>query len=77
MLPVYVGPLELGRAVPDAIAASGEAGILTVQAEGAQIYECKADSGGKLVWQFREPIAALPRSFWSTCHRTRGDVETC
>jgi hypothetical protein len=28
-------------------------------AEGAQIYECKADAGGKLAWQFREPIASL------------------
>ena len=46
--------------VPEAIAvAPGEAPILTVHAEGAQIYECKAEAGGKLVWQFREPIAAL------------------
>ena len=45
--------------VPDAIAAPGEVAIATIHAEGAQIYECKADSGGKLVWQFREPIAAL------------------
>jgi hypothetical protein len=33
--------------------------MVTIHAEGAQIYECKADSGGKLAWQFREPIAAL------------------
>jgi uncharacterized protein DUF3455 len=33
--------------------------MLTIHAEGAQIYECKSDGGGKLVWQFREPIAAL------------------
>jgi hypothetical protein len=26
---------------------------------GAQIYECKAGSDGKLAWSFREPIAAL------------------
>jgi len=52
-------PSILAAQVPDAIAASGEAVMLTVHAEGAQIYECKADSGGKLVWQFREPIAAL------------------
>ena len=24
-----------------------------------QIYECKADAAGKLVWQFREPVATL------------------
>jgi uncharacterized protein DUF3455 len=46
--------------IPDTIAAGpGEAAMVTIHAEGAQIYECKADSGGKLTWQFREPIAAL------------------
>ena len=33
--------------------------MATVHAQGAQIYDCKADAGGKLVWQFREPIATL------------------
>jgi Protein of unknown function (DUF3455) len=45
--------------VPDAIAAPGEAPMVTIHAEGAQIYECKIDVGGKLAWQFREPIATL------------------
>ena len=45
--------------IPDAIAAKGEMLVLQVHAEGAQIYECKADAGGKLAWQFREPIASL------------------
>ena len=45
--------------IPDAIAAPGQL-IATLHAEGAQIYECKADSSsGKLTWQFREPIATL------------------
>ncbi|GAC1338829.1 MAG: DUF3455 domain-containing protein [Beijerinckiaceae bacterium] len=44
--------------LPDAIAAKGET-VLQAHAEGAQISECKADSGGKLAWAFREPIAAL------------------
>jgi hypothetical protein len=48
-------------AVPDAIAAPGETMVATLHAEGAQIYDCKADAGGKLVWQFREPIATLLR----------------
>jgi hypothetical protein len=49
-----------GAQVPDAIRASaGEAPMLTIHAEGAQIYECKADPAGKLAWQFREPIAVL------------------
>jgi hypothetical protein len=45
--------------VPDTIAAPGETVVATIHAEGAQVYECKADAGGKLVWQFREPIATL------------------
>src|SRR5215210_3034355 len=48
---------------PDAVAAKGEAVVLQVHAEGAQIYECKAGTGGDagLTWQFREPIASLFR----------------
>jgi uncharacterized protein DUF3455 len=45
--------------MPDAIAAKGESEVLKVHAEGAQIYDCKADAGGKLGWQFREPVATL------------------
>jgi len=45
--------------LPDAIAAAGESIVLTLHAEGAQIYECKAGSDGKLAWAFREPIATL------------------
>ncbi|HEX3117058.1 MAG TPA: DUF3455 domain-containing protein [Bradyrhizobium sp.] len=45
--------------VPDTIAAPGETIVLTVHAEGAQVYECKAGVDGKLAWAFREPIATL------------------
>ncbi len=45
--------------MPDAIAAPDQVPIVTVRAEGAQIYECKANAGGRLAWQFREPIATL------------------
>ena len=45
--------------IPAAIAAPGETAIVTIHAQGAQVYECKADSAGKLTWQFREPIASL------------------
>jgi hypothetical protein len=45
--------------VPGAIAAPGKTVVATMHAEGAQVYECKADAGGRLVWQFREPIATL------------------
>src|SRR5450756_59850 len=45
--------------LPGAIAAPGETTILSVHADGAQVYECKAGSDGKLAWAFREPIATL------------------
>jgi len=45
--------------IPDAVAAPNEAMVVSVHAEGAQVYECKAGADGKLAWQFREPIATL------------------
>jgi hypothetical protein len=45
--------------LPEAIAAPGTTTVLTLHAEGAQIYECKAGGDGKLAWAFREPIATL------------------
>jgi hypothetical protein len=55
ILPTSVESAE----VPDAIAAPGETLVATIHAQGAQVYECKADASGKLAWQFREPIATL------------------
>ena len=49
----------LGAPLPDAIAAPGETVVLSVHAEGAQVYECKAGADGKPAWVFREPIATL------------------
>jgi Protein of unknown function (DUF3455) len=58
-----VGTLALsGKAVaqiPPAIEAIDEALVVTLHAEGAQIYECKAGSDRKLAWTLREPIAIL------------------
>jgi hypothetical protein len=45
--------------IPDAIAVPGAAQIAKFHAEGAQVYECKADAEGKLAWALREPIATL------------------
>jgi hypothetical protein len=45
--------------LPAPPAAPGEALSRTLHAEGAQIYQCKPDSDGRLAWQFREPIATL------------------
>ncbi len=47
------------ESLPAAIAAPGETTVLSVHAEGAQVYECKAGTDGKLAWAFREPIATL------------------
>lgn len=60
LLAALAFPLSATSAqVPDAIAAAGESVVATLHAQGGQIYECKADAAGKLVWQFREPIATL------------------
>ena len=60
---VLSGSLMSARAaetpLPDAIAAPGETTVLTVHAEGAQVYECKIGDDGKPGWAFREPIATL------------------
>jgi hypothetical protein len=45
--------------LPDVLAAPGETVVLTLHAEGAQVYECKAGADGKHAWAFREPIATL------------------
>jgi hypothetical protein len=45
--------------LPDAIAAPGETIVLSAHAEGAQVYECKPGTDGKMAWAFREPIATL------------------
>jgi hypothetical protein len=45
--------------LPEAIAAPGETAVLTLHAEGAQVYECKTNSDGALAWALREPIATL------------------
>ncbi|UPJ52191.1 DUF3455 domain-containing protein [Bradyrhizobium sp. 200] len=52
-------PASAQTSLPDTIAAPGETIVLTLHAEGAQVYECKTASDGKLAWAFREPIATL------------------
>ncbi len=50
---------EISAQMPAAIAAPGQTVVATLHAEGAQIYECKVGTDGKLSWQIREPIATL------------------
>lgn len=45
--------------VPAAFSVQGRQPLLTLQAVGAQIYECETKADGSLGWTFREPIAAL------------------
>jgi Protein of unknown function (DUF3455) len=59
LLAATAGPAAAAQPLPAAIAAPGETMVLSVHAEGAQVYECKAGSDDKLAWSFREPIATL------------------
>jgi hypothetical protein len=47
--------------LPQPIQAPGLTEYLTLHAVGAQIYQCKPGSDGKLAWVFREPVASLLR----------------
>jgi hypothetical protein len=47
--------------VPPPVEAPGLTPYLTLQAVGAQIYQCKAGADGKPAWTFREPVATLLR----------------
>ena len=62
-LPLVAASLTTASAaetsLPDAIAAPGETIVLSTHAEGAQVYECKPGTDGKMAWAFREPIATL------------------
>ncbi|MBR0780833.1 DUF3455 domain-containing protein [Bradyrhizobium iriomotense] len=59
LLAAMAGPAVAADPLPDAIAAPGESVVLSVHAEGAQVYECKAAADSKLAWAFREPVATL------------------
>ena len=56
-----IPPQIAGAQDADAISAPGETALLTLHAEGAQVYECAGADGGKLAWKFREPVATLMR----------------
>ena len=52
-------PLAAHAQQPEAIMVQGETMVATIHAQGAQVYECKADASGALGWRFREPVATL------------------
>ena len=59
VIAVAARPSAASAQVPPALAAPGESAVVTLHAEGAQVYECKPGNDGKLAWAFREPIATL------------------
>ena len=52
-------PPASAQKLPAEIAAPGETAVVTLHAQGAQLYECAATKDGNFAWSFREPIAAL------------------
>jgi len=68
--------------LPDAIAAPGETIVLTVHAEGAQVYECKAGADGKTVgrhyagpnWEHSDGSAVVGKSAGSVPGATPNDI---
>jgi Protein of unknown function (DUF3455) len=72
LLTVFLGPAAAETSLPDAIAAPGEASVLTAHAVGTQIYDCKAGADGKLAWTFREPAATLTANDQIVAHHFAG-----
>jgi hypothetical protein len=72
LLTALLSPAAAETSLPAAIAAPGEAPILTAHATGTQIYECKAGSDGKLAWTFREPAATLTADDKIVAHHYAG-----
>jgi len=52
-------PVAAATPAPTAFDVAARAVVLTLHAEGAQIYQCQPDASGALSWAFREPIATL------------------
>jgi hypothetical protein len=59
LLSLSVTAMADDKPLPAAIAAPGEAVVLTVHAVGLQLYECKPGTDGKLAWAFTAPQATL------------------
>ncbi len=55
--PALAAPVS--TAAPPSFDVADHAVVLTVHAEGIQLYECRQDAGSPAAWTFREPIATL------------------
>ncbi len=58
VLALLTAPLPAAE-LPEPLAVGGETLVTIAHGIGSQVYECEFDTVGNLVWQFREPIAAL------------------
>ena len=56
---VQTATAQTAPAIPDTITVTGHEVIYQAHGIGAQIYECRTGTDGKLAWSFREPIATL------------------
>jgi hypothetical protein len=73
LLPLLTGTaLAEDKPLPAAIAAPGEAAVLTAHAVGMQNYDCKAGADGKLVWTFNSPQATLTAGDKVVGHHSAG-----
>jgi len=63
MVVLVVCALDAQRAqaadLSDPLGGEAKTIVLTVEAEGVQVYTCTKDTSGQLTWQFREPLATL------------------
>src|ERR1700742_4215490 len=76
VLSLTIGALCCGTAamaqVPAAVYVPGAKTLATFQGVGAQVYECKAGTDGKLAWTFREPIANMLADGKTVSHHYAG-----
>jgi hypothetical protein len=56
------GHAQTVQAAPHPAVPLGLSVVATLHAQGAQVYECRVGTDGRLGWQLREPIATLMES---------------
>jgi hypothetical protein len=73
LLPLLAsGALADDKPLPAAVAAPGEATVLSVHAVGMQNYDCKPGADGKLAWTFNSPQATLTSGDKVVGHHSAG-----
>jgi hypothetical protein len=73
LLPLLAGSARADdKPLPAAVAAPGEATVLSVHAVGMQNYDCKPGADGKLAWTFNSPQATLTSGDKVVGHHSAG-----